>query len=138
MQLRPKDFVYDEHFDCYICPENQVLRYSTTNREGRREYKSQPTICASCPLLSVCTESKNQQKVLSRHICQDYVDSCEEIRHQRGMKELYQRRKETIERLFGTAKEYHNFRYTRERGKSKMEDKVGLTLACLYSFNIKI
>ena len=47
------------------------------------------------------------------------------------MKELYQKRKETIERLFGTAKEYHNLRYTREKGKSKMEDKVGLTLACL-------
>ncbi|WP_194130654.1 transposase, partial [Streptococcus pyogenes] len=44
---------------------------------------------------------------------------------------LYQHRKETIERLFGTAKEYHNLRYTREKGKSKMEDKVGLTLACL-------
>ncbi|MGQ7363983.1 transposase, partial [Streptococcus suis] len=39
--------------------------------------------------------------------------------------------KETIERLFGTAKEYHNLRYTREKGKSKMEDKVGLTLVCL-------
>uniref|UniRef100_UPI001E28EA13 transposase n=1 Tax=Streptococcus agalactiae TaxID=1311 RepID=UPI001E28EA13 len=48
--------------------------------------------------------------------------------------ELYQHRKETIERLFGTAKEYHNLRYTREKGKSKMEAKVGLTLACL---NIK-
>ena len=56
------------------------------------------------------------------------------IRHQREMKELYKKRKETIERLFGTAKEYHNLRYTREKGKSKMEDQVGLTLACL---NIK-
>ncbi|WP_044674613.1 transposase, partial [Streptococcus suis] len=59
------------------------------------------------------------------------LESCEEIRHRKGMKELYQKRKETIERLFGTAKEYHNLRYTREKGKSKMEDKVGLTLACL-------
>lgn len=47
------------------------------------------------------------------------------------MKELYKKRKETIERLFGTAKEYHNLRYTREKGKSKMKDKIGLTLACL-------
>ena len=39
-----------------------------------------------------------------------------------------------MERLFGTAKEYHNLRYTREVGKSKMKAKVGLTLACL---NIK-
>ena len=64
----------------------------------------------------------------------DDLECCEEIRHQRGMKELYKKRKETIERLFGTAKEYHNLRYTREKGKPKMEDKVGLTLACL---NIK-
>ncbi|WP_201448307.1 transposase, partial [Streptococcus halichoeri] len=47
------------------------------------------------------------------------------------MKECYQQRKETIERLFGTAKEYHNLRYTRLKGKSKMEATVGLTLACL-------
>ena len=68
------------------------------------------------------------------HIWKDALDICEDIRHQSGMKERYQHRKETIERLFGTAKEYHNLRYTREKGKSKMEDKVGLTLACL---NIK-
>ena len=66
--------------------------------------------------------------------CASYLEICEDIRHQSGMKEQYQHRKETIERLFGTAKEYHNLRYTREKGKSKMEDKVGLTLACL---NIK-
>ena len=64
----------------------------------------------------------------------DALEICEDIRHQSGMMERYQHRKETIERLFGTAKEYHNLRYTREKGKSKMEDKVGLTLACL---NIK-
>ena len=77
---------------------------------------------------------QNQPKVITRHIWKDALEFCEEIRHQRGMKELYKKRKETIERLFGTAKEYHNLRYTREKGKSKMEDKVGLTLACL---NIK-
>ncbi|KLL25898.1 hypothetical protein WA01_10430, partial [Streptococcus agalactiae] len=59
------------------------------------------------------------------------LEVCEDIRHQRGMKERYQQRKETIERLFGTAKEYHNLRYTRLRGKSKMEATLGLTLACL-------
>ena len=47
------------------------------------------------------------------------------------MKERDQKRKETIERLFGTAKEYHNLRYTRQIGKSKMQDKIGLALACL-------
>lgn len=26
-----KEFVYDEHFDCYLCPNDQPLKYSTTN-----------------------------------------------------------------------------------------------------------
>lgn len=28
-----RKYVYDEYYDCAICPENQVLRYATTNRE---------------------------------------------------------------------------------------------------------
>ena len=82
-------------------------------------------------MLSKCTQSKSHQKVVIRHIWKDALEYCEDIRLEPGMKEMYQHRKETIERLFGTAKEYHNFRYTREIGKSKMSDKVGLTLACL-------
>ena len=122
-KLRPKDFIYDEYYDCYLCPENQVLAYSTTNRDGYREYKSNPKICANCPLLSSCTESKKKQKVVTRHIWREYLELCEEIRHQKGSKELYQKRKETVERLFGTAKEYHNLRYTRELGKVQNEGK---------------
>ncbi|MCK1238492.1 transposase, partial [Streptococcus uberis] len=108
-----------------------VLSYATTNRSGYREYKSDPEICGSCPLLGICTDSKTHQKVVTRHIWKDYLEICEDIRHQSGMKELYKQRKQSIERLFGTAKEYHNLRYTREIGKSKMKNKVGLTLACL-------
>ncbi len=35
---------------------------------------------------------------------EDYMETCEDIRHTEGMKELYSHRKETIERIFGTAK----------------------------------
>ncbi len=51
-------YVYDEFYDCYLCPNNHVLSYSTTNREGYREYKSCPQVCAKCPDLAQCTESK--------------------------------------------------------------------------------
>lgn len=129
--LRLKEFIYDEYYDVYLCPENHPLSYSTTTRDGYREYKSNPAVCQSCPLLSVCTQSKNHQKVITRHLWKDDSEVCEDIRHQRGMKERSQQRKETIERLFGTPKENHNLRYTRLRGKSKMEATLGLTLACL-------
>lgn len=48
-----------------------------------------------------------------------------------GMKDLYSHRKETIERIFGTAKENHGFRYTQMYGKARMEMKAALTFACM-------
>ena len=44
---------------------------------------------------------------------------------------LYAKRQETIERIFGTAKENHGFRYTQMFGKVRMEMKVGLTFVCM-------
>ena len=63
-----------------------------------------------------------------RHIWRDTLEVCEAIRHQSSMKELYHHRNETIESFFGTAKEYHDLRYTREKRKPKQEDKFGLIL----------
>ncbi|WP_436799751.1 transposase [Peribacillus frigoritolerans] len=47
----------------YLCPSGETLKYSTTNKEGYREYKSPKQICATCSYLSRCTESKDHQKV---------------------------------------------------------------------------
>ena len=129
--FQKRNYVYDEYYDCYICPNDQILRYVTTNRHGYKEYKSCGTTCASCPYLGQCTESKDHIKLITRHVWEEYMEMCEDIRHRVGMKELYSQRKETIERLFGTAKEHHGFRYTQMIGKARMEMKVGLTYACL-------
>ena len=59
------------------------------------------------------------------------MEKCEDIRHTIGMKEVYAQRKETVERLFGTAKKNHGLRYTQMIGKARMEMKVGLTFACM-------
>ena len=59
------------------------------------------------------------------------MERCEDIRHTIGVNELYDQRKETIERIFGTAKENHGFRYTQMKGKARMELKVGLTFTCI-------
>lgn len=42
------EYVYDEYYDCYICPNNEILKYSTTNREKYKEYKSNQKICKKC------------------------------------------------------------------------------------------
>lgn len=55
-------YVYDEYYDCVICPEYNVLHYSTTNREGYREYKSRSYICQQCPTLSLYTANAKCEK----------------------------------------------------------------------------
>ena len=125
------DFVYDEKYDRYLCPGNHTLEYHTTNQNGYREYRSYGYICQNCEQLNQCTRSRKKTKVVMQHIWENYLEQCEDIRHTIGMKELYAKRKETTERLFGTAKENHGFRYTQMLGKARMEMKVGLTYACM-------
>jgi len=57
--FRKYEYIYDPENDCCRCPAGQVLKYSTTNREGYREYKSKAHICADCPMRQKCTHSKN-------------------------------------------------------------------------------
>lgn len=118
-------------FGYTVHPENQVLSYRTTNRDGYREYKSCSYICCNCPQKSKCTESKNHVKLVTQHVWERYIEKAEDIRHTLGNKEIYHKRKETIERIFGTAKEHHGFRYTQYIGKARMEMKAGLAFACM-------
>lgn len=87
-------------YDCYLCPNDKVLKYTTTTKDGYRQFKSNPNDCNQCPLRGKCTESKNMQKVIHRHIWEEYKEEAEEIRHTSLWKEVYPLRKETIERIF--------------------------------------
>ncbi|OON98394.1 MAG: hypothetical protein ATN35_05245 [Epulopiscium sp. Nele67-Bin004] len=109
-------YVYDEMYDCYICPENEILKYMTTNRDGYKEYKSDNSKCKDCLRLKECTLSKNHTKVITRHVWEEYMEQVEELRHTMGNKELYSLRSQTIERVFADAKEKHGLRYTHYRG----------------------
>ena len=47
------EYVYDEYYDCVLCPQYHVLSYSTTNREGYREYKSKRYVCQDLSLIHI-------------------------------------------------------------------------------------
>ncbi|BCV24823.1 IS1182 family transposase [Gelria sp. Kuro-4] len=136
-RFRPKkgvfhkwQYKYDPEQDHYTCPAGSVLTYRTTNREGYREYKSDPEVCKKCPMLSRCTHSKNHTKVLTRHVWEDDKEWIRENRLSVRGKELYRRRKLTIERSFADSKELHGLRYCRMRGRSKVTEQCLLTAAC--------
>ena len=129
--FRSYEFVYDEYYDCVICPNNQVLKYVTTNRDGYREFKSNPKICADCPHRVKCTESRSCQKLLQKHIWEPYIDRAEDFRHSPEGKASYALRSQTIERVFADAKENHGMRYTMLRGLNRVRNWVRLKFAAM-------
>ena len=124
------EYVYDEYYNCYICPNNEVLSYSTTDKNGYKQYKSNPDKCKNCSLREQCTKSKNHQKVITRHIWEAYKEQANENRYTQLWKDNYPLRKETIERTFGDCKEQHGLRFTRARGLLKNEQNATMIFAC--------
>lgn len=125
------EYVYDAYYNCVLCPENRVLSYATTNRDGYREYKSKSYLCKDCPRRAQCTTSKNCTKLVTRHIWADYIDRAEDVRHTDLGKQTYAMRSRTIERVFADAKEKHAMRYTPYRGLTRVSNWVRLKFAAM-------
>ncbi|MGZ4159468.1 MAG: IS1182 family transposase, partial [Neobacillus sp.] len=129
--LKKHDYVYDEHHDCYICPEGQILKYTTTTKKGYRQYVSNPIKCQNCPLLSQCTQSKEHKKLIQRHVWENYLEEADLLRQTQENKSIYAKRKETIKRVFADAKEKHGMRWTTLRGLKKLSMQAMLTFAAM-------
>ncbi|MFE0560874.1 IS1182 family transposase [Paenibacillus sp. NPDC058910] len=128
--LFPKwKFTFEAKRNLYVCPAEHELQYKTTNREGYRQYASDPQHCKKCPLLNECTRSRNHRKVVTRHVWEDSKEWVRGNRLSRSGKYLYRKRKETIERSFADAKELHGFRYCRLRGLQNVREQALMTAA---------
>lgn len=122
-------FRYLPEGDVYICPERCRLSYRTTTRAGYREYAADHSHCSICPRREECLTEKQTFKVLRRHVWEDYRDKMHRFTKTELGKQIYTRRKETIERSFADSKELHGLRYCRMRGLAKVSEQCLLTAA---------
>ena len=79
----------------------------------------------------MCTENAKSEKTVAKHIWLDYLETVEDIRHTPEYKKLYDKRKETIERVFADAKEKHAMRYTPYRGLTQVTNWVRLKFTAM-------
>ena len=129
-RLYKREYVYDPQADVYRCPHGQLLTYRTTNRDGYREYRSDPSICRQCPLLGQCTSNAQYVKTVTRHVWEDYKEKVDSHRLTSSGKAIYKQRKETVERSFADAKQLHGHRYIRMRGLLRAQEQCLLSAAC--------
>lgn len=122
-------FQYDFDQDVYWCPCKKPLYWRTTNREGYREYYSDPKLCRDCPKRTECFSEKVTRRQVTRHVWQDWLDQATAFTKTPNGRRLYSWRKETIELSFAESKENHGLRVARMLGLAGMREQSFMTAA---------
>ncbi len=120
-KFRKSKFTYLPDEDAYRCPARQILRYSTTTRQGYRQYVSDPKVCQDCPLLEKCMENETNRRIITRHLDEPFLEAVNRNRLTASGQYLYRLRPQTVERSFADAKELHGLRFTFYRGREAVQ-----------------
>jgi hypothetical protein len=130
-------FKYDQSTDTYICPQGETLKttgnwHKKTKEKDSYEYKKYRTPkCKECPVKHLCTS-----RVGGREIDRSqYADAVEENnkRYQENP-QLYRKRQEINEHIFGTIKRQWGYNHTNLTGLEKVNGEHSLIMLV---YNIK-
>ena len=105
--------------------------FRISKETGYITYRSHKKDCDECPFRNQCLSKTSTTKTVVRHIWQKYLDEAELIRHTEYHQRYYRLRSLTIERVFADAKEKHGIRYTRRKGRKRVQDEILLVFACM-------
>ena len=136
-KIRKYEFKYLKEEDVYICPRTGiVLPYKSIDKLGYKKYYDRKQ-CEGCPFKSECCE-KAKFRTIRRLINEEINEKARERRLSPEGKELFKKRKTTVERSFGDSKQNHGYRYTLYRGVDKNQDYTHLICAAQNMKNIAI
>ena len=133
------NFVYDSATDSYQCPQGETLKTTgkwhkksgRTEQSGYQFKKYRTPACKECPVKSLCT-SRSGGRELDRS---EYADAVEENNHRyRENGQLYRRRQEINEHIFGTIKRQWGYNHTNLTGLEKVNGEHSLIMLV---YNIK-
>ncbi|WP_191560025.1 IS1182 family transposase [Metabacillus idriensis] len=134
--LHPDNWEYDKETDSYTCPNQKRLtfRYSSTRQDRtgfQRNYKVyECEDCSVCPFRSSCTKAKeeNNRRLMVNEEWEQQKEYVKGKLSEEKTSAIYRKRKIDVEPVFGFLKA--NLRIVRfsVRGKSKVENEMGLAL----------
>ena len=123
------EFIYDEHNDIYICPNEKDLISTGINKDGYIIYKADKNDCKCCPFKDKCT--KGLYKQILRHVWEEYKEMTNDYRHHKDVKEIYKQRPSHIERVFADGKMKFGLGKTYFRTKERVGRELTLLYACM-------
>ena len=136
-EIRKYKFKYIKEEDLYVCPQTGViLPYRNIDKNGYKLYYDRKQ-CDICPLKEKCC-GKAKFRTIRRLICEEVNERARQRRTSPEGKELFKKRKTTVERSFGDSKQNHGYRYTLFKGVEKNQNYTHLICAAQNMKNIAI
>ena len=133
------NFIYNKEANTYTCPQGQTLattgrwhkKTGRTEESGYQFQKYRTPACKTCPVKDLCTSRKAGREIDRSQ----YADAVEE-NHQRykDNPQLYRKRQEINEHIFGTIKRKWGYNYTDLIGLEKVNGEHSLIMLV---YNIK-
>lgn len=125
-------FVYDEAKDCYICPNDKVIKRKKTTfeRNGikRLMYFGTRMECTVCPIRSQCLPPKTPAKRLWRWEHESLIDSHRIKMETSKARTIIKQRAALVEHSFGTIKQKLGWSHFLVRGKTKVAGENALIM----------
>ena len=132
-------FIYNKENNSYTCPEGKTLtttgswhkKTGRTEESGYNFQKYRTPACKTCLVKDLCTSRKGGRE-LDRS---QYADAVEENHHRyKDNPQLYRKRQEINEHIFGTIKRKWGYNYTDLAGLEKVNGEHSLIMLV---YNIK-
>jgi transposase len=131
-------FIYNSDDDTYICPQGHTLTTTGTWHKKTRERDSyqfkkyRTPACKTCPVKHLCTGRKDGGREIDRS---QYAESVSINKNNYiNNPNLYRKRQEINEHIFGTIKRVWGFNYTNLKGLKKVNGEWSLIMTV---YNIK-
>ncbi len=136
-KLLAKDqFTWDAQEQAYLCPQGHRLAWIGQQKRVQADgeinvmhsYRCDPRACRACPLSKRCTTSPQRGRSVKRSEHESLVDAHRARMGTEEAKQIYKRRKQTVELGFADTKEHRNLRRFPRRGLDHARTQAGLVV----------
>jgi len=131
-------FTYDAKSDCYICPNNKVLKKRAApqikNDKTNFIYTGASAICKACPIKDKCIPIQTSYKQIFRYENEDIIKQHKEKMRTEESKAIVKKRGSLVEHPFGTIKRNLGWDHFLVRGIKKVSGENALIM---FAYNFK-
>jgi transposase len=132
-------FIYHKESDTYTCPQGEILStkgtWHTKKKDENSSYqfkKYRTPKCKECPVRHLCTAKADGSREIERSEYAEAV-AINKVNYLNN-KDLYRKRQEINEHIFGTIKRQWGFNHTNLRGLPKVNGEMALIMTV---YNLK-